>query len=191
MVARKNANTAASADDKALQAALEEEARLEQDERAPRDSETRDALAEDDDSWLFADKFPPCDLGPDWVLRWCRASWRNGPDPDDKPNMLRRIRQRWIPVSWEEATREGGFTGIKDQRSSYSHELREDGDVVEIEGMVLCKRSKVNHDKYKSVMRGRAQAAMDNLESSVARNQHDSMRTITQERKTNIGTGER
>ena len=167
---------------------VESDAVVEEDEidRTLRELGSREALSREDDSWLSDDRLPPLDLGPDWVTRYCRAAYRDG---DDKQNMVKRLRQRWIPVTWDEA-RLAGYVGIPGNLSTYGHKLSKDGDPVEVEGMILCKRAKVDHEKAKSINRDKAVKTIQSLGEDVASVEHSAM-PITQVRSTHIGSGTR
>jgi hypothetical protein len=148
----------------------------EQDPRAKREHETREADARPD-TWTPPSVLPTPDPQDGYVFRWIRTSMRG---EADNTNVSRKYREGWEPVRLEDHP---------ELRLIPDIDSRFDGAAV-VGGLMLCKNSKETINQKVEYLKRMNQEQMDAVDQNFMREQDARMPLLPPERRTRITFGD-
>ena len=147
------------------------------DPRAPRETETRDAISRSE-AWsepsALADPHP----SDGYVYRWIRTSTLSQADPS---NVSKRFREGWVPVPKEEVE----YLGLMaDHRSRFPQNL-------EVGGLLLCKMEKARAVARQRHYETLAQRQVQSSDQNFLKQSDPRMPILEPEHKTTVTIGSR
>jgi hypothetical protein len=148
---------------------------MTEDNRTPREGETRDATKRKV-TWSPPNKLPEPTPRPGIVYRWVRTATLGEADP---ANVSERFREGWTPVK---AVDHPELMMLADPTSRFEG-------AVEIGGLILCQNSEENAVARREYYERLAAAQMESVDNSLMRQNDPRMPLHKPQRKTQISFG--
>lgn len=133
-----------------------QQAEADEQNRTPRDMETRASTAQAEDTWSPPELLPEVQPRPGWVHRWIRTSIMGNPD---NQNVSTRFREGWEAAPAEEYPE---FSTLVDTTNGWGKK-----GCIEIGGLMLCRAPASKMAARERWHQDKSQAQMTAVESQL------------------------